>query len=94
MITSFVDADLKRILLGERSRRYPADIQNAAFRKLKHLNVAESLQDLRILPGNRLEKLVGDRTGQYSIRVNDKWRICFVWSTDHAENVELVDYHW
>jgi proteic killer suppression protein len=93
MIGSFVDAALKTILNGERSNRYPADIQNTVHRKLVDLDVSVALQDLRTPPGNRLEKLTGNREGQYSIRVNDKWRLCVDWDIDHPENVELIDYH-
>jgi proteic killer suppression protein len=71
----------------------PLDIQQVALRKLRMLNRAETLQDLRVPPANRLERLVGDREGQYSIRVNDQWRICFVWQDGDALDVEIVDYH-
>jgi proteic killer suppression protein len=71
----------------------PLDIQQVALRKLRMLNRAETLQDLRVPPANRLERLVGDREGQYSIRVNDQWRICFVWQNGDALDVEIVDYH-
>jgi proteic killer suppression protein len=69
------------------------EVQRAALRKLLIIDAAEQLQDLRVPPGNRLEKLAGDRRGQYSIRVNDRWRICFRWPSGNAEDVELVDYH-
>jgi len=71
----------------------PSDIQQVALRKLRMLHRAETLQDLRIPPANRLERLVGDREGQYSIRVNDRWRICFAWQDGEASDVEIVDYH-
>ena len=71
----------------------PLDIQQVALRKLRMLNRAETLQDLRVPPANRLERLVGDREGQYSIRVNDQWQICFVWQNGDALDVEIVDYH-
>jgi proteic killer suppression protein len=71
----------------------PSDIQQVALRKLRMLNCAETLQDLRVPPANRLEQLAGKRAGQYSIRVNDQWRICFEWQDGDALNVEMVDYH-
>lgn len=71
----------------------PSDIQQVALRKLRMLNRAETLQDLRVPPANRLERLKGDREGQYSICVNDQWRVCFEWKEDDSLNVELVDYH-
>ena len=77
----------------ERSPRLPPEIQQLAYRKLRMLNNAQSLDDLRLPPGNRLEKLVGDRTGQHSIRINQRWRICFVWRNGDAYEVEIVDYH-
>jgi toxin HigB-1 len=76
------------------SREYPPDIQRVALRKLLMLDAATSVSDLRFPPGNRLEKLVGDRKGQYSIRINDQWRISFVWTDENnAADVEIVDYH-
>ena len=93
MIDDFRDAETERIWRGERSRRLPGDIQRTARRKLRMLNNAETLADLRVPPANRLEALKGDREGQYSIRVNDQWRICFVWAAGHASDVEIVDYH-
>lgn len=77
----------------QRSRKLPSDIQQVALRKLRMLNRAETLQDLRVPPANRLQRLVGEREGQYSIRVNDKWRICFEWRDGEALDVEIVDYH-
>jgi toxin HigB-1 len=71
----------------------PSDIQQTALRKLRMLNRAETLQYLRVPPANRLERLVGDREGQYSIRINDRWRICFLWQDGDALDVEIVDYH-
>jgi proteic killer suppression protein len=71
----------------------PADIQKVALRKLQQVDIAKKLDDLRIPPGNRLEPLRGDRKGQHSIRINDKYRICFVWKENGIENVEIVDYH-
>ncbi len=93
MLQSFADKDTERVWRRERSRRLDATVQRAALRKLLILDAAETLGDLRIPPGNRLERLAGDRTGQYSIRVNDQWRICFRWSAAGADDVEIVDYH-
>ena len=93
MIRSFRDRETSKIVTRERSTRLPADIQQVAYRKLRMLNNAQSLADLRIPPGNRLEKLSGDREGQYSIRINDRWRICFDWREGDAYLVEVVDYH-
>ncbi len=78
---------------GRRSRRLPSDIQAVALRKLRLLNQAKVLGDLRAPPGNRLEALRGERAGQHSVRINDQWRICFVWSEGGPADVELVDYH-
>lgn len=93
MIRSFADRETERIWNGIRSPRLPGDIQVPALRKLRMLNQARTLDDMRIPPGNRLEALSGRRGGQHSIRINRQWRICFVWRDDGAENVEIVDYH-
>ena len=93
MIVGFACAETERIFRGDRSRRFPPDIQNTARRKLEYLHRARTLHDLRMPPGNRLEALKGDRKGQHSIRVNDRWRICFVWRDGNAAQVEIVDYH-
>jgi toxin HigB-1 len=93
MIRSFGDRETELIWLGLRSRRLPGDIQSVALRKLRMLNQATVLSDLRVPPANRLEALKGDRAGQHSIRVNDQWRICFVWKDGGASHVEIVDYH-
>lgn len=93
MIKGFRDAETRRIFDRQRSRRLPADVQEGAYRKLLILDAAERLGDLRVPPGNRLERLGGDRTGQYSIRVNDQWRICFSWRDGDANEVEICDYH-
>jgi proteic killer suppression protein len=93
MIRSFRDRETERIFQRERSRKLPSDIQQIALRKLRMLNRAESLQDVRVPPANRLEKLSGNRSGQYSIRINDQWRICFFWRDYDAYDVEIVDYH-
>lgn len=93
MIYSFADRETERIWSGRRSRRLPPDIQPAALRKLRMLNQARVLDDLRVPPGNRLEALKGARAGQYSIRINAQWRICFVWTAGGPDHVEIVDYH-
>ena len=93
MIRSFGDRETRNIWEGRRSRRLPPDIQIPARRKLRMLNNARDLDDLRIPPGNRLEALKGDRAGWHSIRINAQWRICFQWRDDAALNVEIVDYH-
>jgi toxin HigB-1 len=93
VIRSFADREAETVWVGTSSRRLPADIQNVARRKLRMLNNASTLDDLRIPPANRLEALKGDRKGQYSIRINDQWRICFRWHEGDAHDVEIVDYH-
>lgn len=93
MIQSFRNKETQKIFERKRSRKLPSDIQQVALRKLRMLNRAETLKDLRVPPANRLERLVGDRKGQYSIRINNQWRICFEWVDGDALNVEIVDYH-
>ena len=93
VIVSFACAETEQVFRGQRSRRLPPDIQNVARRKLEYLHRARTLEDLRMPPGNRLEALKGNRRGQHSVRVNDRWRICFVWQGGNAERVEIVDYH-
>jgi len=93
VIKSFKDKETERLFSRERSRRLPSDIQQVALRKLRMLNRAVTLEDLRIPPANRLEKLTRDRAGQYSIRINDQWRVCFEWRDRDAFNVEIADYH-
>ena len=93
MIQSFADAETALIWSGRRSLRLPADIEAVALRKLRLINQAQALGDLRAPPGNRLEALKGERWGQYSIRVNDQWRICFNWREGGAADVQIVDYH-
>jgi proteic killer suppression protein len=93
VIRNFVDKDAEKIWQGTPSRRLPADIQAVARRKLRMLNSAATLDDLRVPPVNRLEALKGDRKGQYSIRINDQWRVCFQWKDGDALDVEIVDYH-
>jgi len=93
MIKSFADAEAEKIFNGIASRKLPPDIQKSARRKLVYLDDANDLRDLLAPPGNRLEKLGGDRTGQYSIRINKQWRICFKWNEGKAKDVEIDDYH-
>lgn len=93
MIKSFADKETKRIFNRQFSRKLPPTIQHPARRKLEILEAADTLQDLRLPPSNHLEKLAGKRQGQYSIRINDQWRICFVWRGNDAFDVEIVDYH-
>lgn len=93
MIVSFRDQETAALYRGEKSRRFSDDVAKRAVRKLMMLDTVTRLEDLRVPPGNRLEKLSGDRAGQYSIRVNDQWRICFEWFDNEAYDVELVDYH-
>jgi proteic killer suppression protein len=93
MIRSFADKPTAAIFIGQVVRGFPSDIQKRARVKLKMLDAAKDLVDLRNPPGNRLEELKGSRRGQYSIRVNDQWRICFLWKDGEIFEVELVDYH-
>jgi proteic killer suppression protein len=93
MMSSFQDRETEKIFRRQFSRQLPQNIQRNARRKLEVLDAAETLEDLRIPPANRLEKLSGDRVGQYSIRINDQWRICFIWHEGNADRVEIVDYH-
>ena len=93
MIESFSCSETELIFHGRRSRKLPPTIQQAARRKLVYLNEAAELEELRSPPGNRLEALKGGRKGQFSIRVNQQWRICFTWSEGSANQVEIVDYH-
>ena len=93
MIVNFRDAETKRIFEGRRSKELPFDIQRTARRKLLSLAASVQLADLAALPGNRFERLKDDRKGQCSIRINDQWRICFLWRNANAEQVEIVDYH-
>ena len=93
MIRSFRNRETEQVFRRERARRLPLDLQRIAQRKLVMLDAAESIQDLRVPPGNRLERLSGDREGQYSIRINDQWRVCFRWRDGEAHDVEIVDYH-
>jgi toxin HigB-1 len=93
MIRSFRDREAESVWHGRRSRKLPGDIQDVARRKLRMLDAAERLDDLRNPPGNRFEALRGARAGQHSIRINDQWRICFTWEDGGARDVEIVDYH-
>ncbi len=93
MIRSFRCKETAKVWQGDGSHRLPQDIQSVARRKLRMLNNAHSLTDLRVPPANRLEPLKGSRKGQHSIRINDQWRICFVWKVGDVYDVEIVDYH-
>lgn len=93
MIKSFASEETKKIFLGTISTKLPQDIQRTSRRKLLYVDLAEDLQDLLAPPGNWLEKLKGKRLGQYCIRINDQWRICFEWIDNTARNLEIVDYH-
>ncbi|WP_158816602.1 type II toxin-antitoxin system RelE/ParE family toxin [Methylocapsa sp. S129] len=93
MIPGFADPETALIWSGRQSRKLPPDIQSTALRKLRLLNQAQVLTDLRAPPGNRLEALKADRAGQHSIRVNEQWRICFIWREGGPHHVEIVDYH-
>lgn len=93
MIRSFKDKETEKVFSRIFSRKLPQDIQQTAYRELRMINNSIDLEDLRLPPANRLEKLKGDRAGQYSIRINKQWRICFEWSDGDAYNVEIDDYH-
>jgi len=93
MIQTFADKVTAALFMGQQVRRVGADVQKRARMKLLQLDAAHIMEDLRIPPANRLEPLKGDRKGQWSIRVNDQWRICFKWVDGHARDVEFVDYH-
>jgi proteic killer suppression protein len=93
MIKNFRCKETERVFSGFLSRRLPQDMQQRAHAKLKKVHAATAIEDLRLPPSNRLEQLQGNRKGQWSIRVNDQWRICFVWQDGHASDVEIVDYH-
>ena len=93
MIQSFACAETGRIFNSQLARRFPADIQRTARRKLLQLHAAVAVRDMAVPPGNRLEALKGNRAGEHSVRVNDQWRICFRWQGSDAYNVEIVDYH-
>ena len=93
MIKSFKDKETEKVYSREGSTKLPQDVQQVALRKLRMINSARTLNDLRIPPANQLEKLKRDREGQHSIRINDQWRICFVWKDGDAHEVEITDYH-
>ncbi len=93
MIRSFRGKDTEKLFRRERSKAVPPDVQRVALRKLAQVDAAANIQDLKVPPGNRLEALSGDRRGQFSIRINEQWRVCFVWKDGHAHEVEIVDYH-
>jgi toxin HigB-1 len=93
MIQSFKCKETEKLFNREYSRKLPSSIQRIAFRKLRMLHRSSSVDDLRVPPGNRLEVLSGNRKGQRSIRINEQWRICFIWKEGDAFNVEIVDYH-
>lgn len=93
MIQSFADKHTEQLFRRQVSKRFAGKLQRAALRKLVMLDAAEAPDDLRAPPGNRLEKLSGDRDGQYSIRINQQWRICFRWAGGNAHDVEITDYH-
>ena len=93
MIKSFRDKDTEWLFQRRVSQRFPPNLHRVAWRKLAQLDAAEQLGDLRVPPGNRLEKLSSQREGQYSIRINDQWRICFRWHDGDAYDVEITDYH-
>ncbi len=93
MIKGFKDKEAERLFNREPSRKLPTEMHRVVLRKLRMLNRARTLDDLRIPPGNRLEALKGERQGQHSIRINDQWRICFTWLEGDAYGVEIVDYH-
>lgn len=93
MIKSFRDRDTERLFRREPVKKLGAGVQRAALRKLRMIDAAMILDDLRVPPGNRLEKLRGDREGQHSIRINQQWRVCFRWRAGNAYEVEIVDYH-
>lgn len=93
MIKTFKNDDTLKIYQRQRSRKFPSDIQQVALRKLRMINNSVSINDLRVPPANHLEKLKGSRAGQWSIRINDQWRICFKWQGTDAYDVEITDYH-
>ncbi len=93
MIRSFRDRTTEAVFNGESPKGFPSDLVKVARRKLRYLNAAADLADLRSPPGNRLEALAGDRLGQHSIRINDQFRICFVWTAEGPADVQVVDYH-
>ncbi|MCW7467865.1 type II toxin-antitoxin system RelE/ParE family toxin [Leptospira levettii] len=93
MIIGFADKKTEKVWKGEFSKNLPTEVQNQGRKKLRMINNAHNIEDLKVPPGNKLEILKGDRKGQHSIRINDQWRICFIWDGNNASLVEIVDYH-
>lgn len=93
MIKSYRDKETQRVAAGHQSRKLPPDVQKRARMRIERIHAAVVLDDLRVPPSHRLEALAGDREGQHSIRINDQWRVCFVWRDGSAYDVEIVDYH-
>lgn len=93
MIKSFACKETEKIWLGKFSRKLPSDIQERALRKLRQINASLTFEDLKIPPSNHLESLLGDRLGQYSLRITRQWRLCFIWLNGDAYELEIVDYH-
>jgi proteic killer suppression protein len=93
MIVSFRCKETEKLFRRQHSRKLPTSIQRIAFRKLRMINRSKTVDDLRVPPGNRLEALSGKRKGQHSIRINEQWRVCFVWRENNVHDVEIVDYH-
>jgi proteic killer suppression protein len=93
VIKSFADQETEKVYRREYSKKFPFDVQKVGLRKLRMINNAYSFQDLKSPPGNRLEKLKGNRKGQHSIRINHQWRVCFVWRENDAFDVEITDHH-
>ncbi len=93
MIRTFKDKETEKVFCRTYSKKLPREIQDIAFRKLRMLHRSKLLSDLRVPPGNMLERLKGKRKGQYSIRINNRWRICFFWNAGQKDDVEIVDYH-
>ncbi len=93
MIKSFKCKETKKIFLGNSSKKFPHDIQKRALNKLRMIDLSNDIKDLLIPPSNKLESLSGNRKGEYSIRINQQWRICFIWKDKNAEEVEIIDYH-
>lgn len=93
MIKSFKCKETEKIFHQSSSRKIPVDIQNRALNKLRMIDLSNDIKDLLVPPSNKLESLTGNRTGQHSIRINQQWRVCFVWNNKNAYNVEIIDYH-
>ena len=93
MIQSFANKETAALFARRNVRKFSREVQRAGLRKLKQLDLAQTIEEMRNPPGNRLEQLSGDRAGKYSVRINKQWRVCFVWREGHAYEVEIVDYH-